>query len=98
LHLDYFLDRIKYLCEATKPISCIKGREADGGTVDFVDVPDNQAIAKGVDIGLSLGDYYPDKKIKADIKLKGDLKISIIDRFGADHKPKATKKTQPGQS
>lgn len=76
LEFNYLLSRIKYLCEATKPISCIRGKEADGGTVDFVDVPDNAAIAKGVDIALNLGAYYPEKKAKTEVDLK-NLKIII---------------------
>lgn len=68
LDLSYYCERIKYLCEATKPISCIKGKDADGGTVDFVDVPDNSAIARGVDMGLKLGEHYPKEELKVEVK------------------------------
>jgi hypothetical protein len=82
LGLNRGLAKLNQLLESTKPISCIKGKEADGGTVDFVDVPDNQAQCKALDMLLNLGDYYPDKKLKHDVNLKGDLTVNIIDRFG----------------
>ena len=52
------MKKLKELCEATKPISCIKGKEADGGTVDFVDVPDNQVQLGAVKTVIEL---YGDK-------------------------------------
>lgn len=79
LGLDYLLVRIKYLCEATKPISCVKGKDADGGTVDFIDVPDNAAIAKGVDLGLNVGGFYPPKELKADINHSGNIMATVIE-------------------
>ncbi len=75
LGLDRGLDKLNQLLEATKPISCIKGKDADGGTVDFIDVPDNQAQAKALDMLLTLGDYYPDKKIKANVNVNADKAI-----------------------
>lgn len=81
LGLDRGLSKLNELLEATKPISCIKGKDADGGTVDFVDVPDNQAQVKALDILLSLGDYYPDKRVKNKHEGEVKLKIEVIDRF-----------------
>jgi hypothetical protein len=80
LGLDRGLLKLDQLLEATKPISCIKGKEADGGTVDFVDVPDNQTQVKALDILLTLGDHYPGKKIKAEVSIGlADLLLAEVD-------------------
>lgn len=71
LGLDRGLKKLDELLECTRPISCIKGKDADGGTVDFVDVPDNPSQAKALDMLFTLGDYYPDKKIKQDLRVEG---------------------------
>lgn len=75
----YYLTKLKTLCEATKPISCIKGKDADGGSVDWVDVPDNTVQLNAVKTVISLyGDEAPKKE---DINIKGPLQIHLIDRF-----------------
>jgi hypothetical protein len=80
LGLGRGLEKLNQLLEATKPISCIKGKEADGGTVDFVDVPDNQTQVKALDILLTLGDHYPGKKIKAEVSVGlADLLLAEVD-------------------
>ena len=80
LGLGRGLRKLDQLLESTKPIAATiihktgKGkdaRDADSTTTDFVEVPDNQAQCKALDILLSLGDYYPDKKIKADVNHSG---------------------------
>ncbi len=61
----YYLTKLKDLCEATKPISCVRGKEkdADGGTVDFIDVPDNRVQLDAVKEVIALfGDRAPEKK------------------------------------
>lgn len=71
--------KLKALCEATKPISCIKGKEADGGTVDFVDVPDNQVQLGAVKTIIDLyGDKAPDKH-----KIEHDLAADVPARIMA---------------
>jgi hypothetical protein len=56
------MTKLKALCEATKPISCIRGKEADGGTVDFIDVPDNQVQLGAVKEVIALyGDRAAEK-------------------------------------
>ena len=73
----YYMQKLKDLCEATKPISCIKGKEADGGTVDFVDVPDNQVQLGAVKTIIEL---YGDKAVptqKHEIDLKQPVQITI---------------------
>lgn len=75
LSRSYYMQKLKDLCEATKPISCIKGKEADGGTVDFVDVPDNQVQLGAVkEIIMLYGDRKP---IKTDNKITGDVIVNI---------------------
>jgi hypothetical protein len=83
LGLDRGLRKLGELLECTKSVSCIKGKDADGGTVDFVDVPDNPTQAKALDMLLTLGDYYPDKKIKANIRHTGSLDILLTEIDGA---------------
>ena len=73
----YYMTKLKALCEATKPISCIRGKEADGGTVDFIDVPDNQVQLGAVKEVIALyGDRAAEKK---NIKHTGNVNIEIID-------------------
>jgi hypothetical protein len=83
LGLDRGLVKLEQLLEATKPIPSAKRM-----------VPDNQAQGHALDVLLTLGDYYPTKKVKGDLNIKGALNINIIDRFGADDQSKAGKKTQ----
>ena len=78
---SYYMKKLKDLCEAQKAISCIKGKEADGGTVDFIDVPDNQVQLGAVKEVIALfGDRAAEKK---NIKHTGDLKIEIVDYSNA---------------
>ena len=44
---------------ATRNISAIAGTEANGGTVDFVEVPDYQVRHRYLETGLKLKDYFP---------------------------------------
>ena len=78
---SYYMKKLKDLCEAQKAISCIKGKEADGGTVDFIDVPDNQVQLGAVKEVIALfGDRAAEKK---NIKHTGNLKIEIVDYSNA---------------
>lgn len=75
LSRSYYMRKLKDLCEATKPISCIRGKDADGGTVDFVDVPDNMVQLNAV---RTVIDLYGDKKpIKADVNLGGNIMATV---------------------
>lgn len=59
----YYISKLKELCEATKPISCVKGKDADGGTVDFIDIPDNRIQLDAVKTIIDLyGDKAPTKQ------------------------------------
>ncbi len=86
LGLGRGLKKLDQLLESTKPIAATvihqagkgKGaRDADSTTTDFVEVPDNQTQVKALDILLSLGDYYPDKKIKAEVNHSGSIMASV---------------------
>jgi len=85
---SFYLLKLKSLCDATKSISCIKGKEADGGTVDFVDVPDNRVQLDAVKTVIGLyGDEAPKKQ---EVDLTGSLMAAVAARLGdgADVKPK----------
>lgn len=75
--LDRGLLKLEQLMEATKPISCIKGKEADGGTVDFVDVPDNQTQIKALDMYFTLRGDKPPKEIKAEVNHSGSIMAAV---------------------
>ena len=85
---SYYLIKLKSLCEATKPISCIKGKEADGGTVDFVDVPDNRVQLDAVKTVISL--YGDEAPVKQQVDVTGSLMAAVAARLGdgTDAKPK----------
>jgi hypothetical protein len=87
LGLSRGLIKLNQLLDATKPISCIKGKDADGGSVDFVDVPDNQTQIKALDILLTLGDHYPAKQIKADVNHSGSLMADVVEYLSNPEKP-----------
>ncbi len=113
LGLSRRLKKLDQLLESTKPIAATvihqagkgKGaRDADSTTTDFVEVPDNQTQVKALDILLSLGDYYPDKKIKAEINHSGSIMAAVASHLSQppkkaenkvkDHKAKG-KKVKP---
>lgn len=75
---NYLAERHKELIEATKVISCnitVPGgtdmADAHSQTKDFIDVPDFQSRAKGLDMTYRLRGLYQDK-------LKVDSSVSII--------------------
>jgi hypothetical protein len=67
------MSKLKELCEANKPISCIKGKDADGGTVDFIDVPDNKVRLDAVKEVISLYNDYPVKQVAGTFKVEGSV-------------------------
>ena len=79
---SYYMEKLKSLCEAQKTVSCISGKDAGSGSVDFVEVPDNQVQLGAVKEVIALfGDRAAEKK---DVKVAGDLKIEIVDYSNAD--------------
>ncbi len=75
---DVIIEDIDRLREATKPISCIRGKEADGGTVDFVDVPDNQTRLGATKFAAELAGYVGKKSV-IDTKLSGTIEVKWAD-------------------
>jgi hypothetical protein len=58
----FYMQIIKECCEATKSISCISGKDAGSGSVDFVDVPDFRIRLDAVKTIIDLyGDKSPEK-------------------------------------
>lgn len=103
LGLDRGLGKLNQLLECTKPIAATvihkagkgKGaRDADETTMDFVEVPDNQSQAKALDMLFTLGDYYPCKKLKADVNHSGSIMAAVASHLS--NKPK-TEAKQPKQ-
>jgi hypothetical protein len=63
----YYREKLKSLCDATKPISCIvahgKEKDADSQTTDFIEVPDNAVQLKAtIEVIKLWGDYPAEKK------------------------------------
>lgn len=80
------MEKLDDLLNAQKPISCIRGKEADGGTVDFIDVPDNQAQIKALDMAFTLRDDYPCKKLKADVNHSGSIMAAVAGYLSKEKK------------
>jgi hypothetical protein len=105
LGLGRGLRKLDQLLESTKPIAATvihqagkgkEARDADSTTTDFVEVPDNQTQVKALDILLSLGDYYPDKKIKAEVNHSGSIMAAVASHLSqapekVKNKPKERK-------
>lgn len=66
--------------EANRTISAIAGHEANGGTVDFVDVPDFQTRHRYLETGLKLKDKFP--STKQEVKNTGEINLSGLDQIG----------------
>lgn len=62
--------------EANRTISAIAGTEANGGTVDFVDVPDFQTRHRYLETGLKLKDKFPSTKVEQSGELGVNLRTS----------------------
>lgn len=75
------------MIEATKVISAVSGSNANAGTMDFVDVPDWQARAKGIEMAYKLkGSFAPEKReITLDVtKLTDEELDALIASEGAN--------------
>jgi len=62
------LETHKEAFEANRTISVVNGRQASGGTTDFVDVPDWQTRMKATELGYKVRGKLTDK---AEVKLTG---------------------------
>lgn len=67
---SYYFKKLKEFCEATKSISCVSGKGAGSGSVDWVDVPDYRIQLDAIKTIIDLyGDKAPDKR-----ELSGEVK------------------------
>jgi hypothetical protein len=83
---SYTYTKLKSLCEAQKTVSCISGKDAGSGSVDFVEVPDNQVQLGAVKEVIALfGDRAAEKR---DVNLSGDVSIQLVDYSNADPEAK----------
>lgn len=96
LGLDRGLEKLSQLLECTKPVAATVVRksgkskeqpDADSTTCDFIEVPDNAAQAKALDMLFSLGDYYPDKKLKAEVNHSGSIMAAVAAHLSDPQKP-----------
>lgn len=78
---DEFLGKLhREQCYATKVISAIGGKEANGGTVDFVDVPDNTARINAMKLAYQIKGHLVEK---TETKHSGNIGVTVqvIDKF-----------------
>ena len=86
----YYIQKLKDLCEATKPISCQiinkagkdkSAKDADSMTTDFVEIPDNRVQ---LDTIKTIIDLYGDRApVKQEVDLKQPITVEIV-KFGKD--------------
>lgn len=75
------------MIQATKVISAVGGKDAGAASMDFIDVPDWQARAKGVEMAYKLRGAFIEKKeitgkdgepIKTEVSVTGQLNIGAL--------------------
>jgi hypothetical protein len=71
---DSLLIAHKELINATKVVSAVGNKDAGASTVDFIDVPDFQARAKGIEMAYKLKGAFVDKK---EVTFPEGLSISV---------------------
>ena len=67
---EKLVGKLSELLEAQKTVSAVSGKDANAGTVDFVDVPDSPVQLKALEISLKLKDKFPTNR--TDITSKGE--------------------------
>lgn len=67
--------KLDELIEAKKTVSAVSGKDANAGTVDFVDVPDYQTQVKALDIALKLKARYPREGNTTNIQVNNVIPI-----------------------
>lgn len=83
LSLSFGMKKLKALLDAQKTVSCISGKDAGAGSVDFVEVPDNPTQLKALDMLFTLGDHYPAKKMEhgGEVKINHDVSPELTELF-----------------
>lgn len=79
---DRLFSKLDDLVEAQRTVSAIGGKDANAGTVDFVDVPDNQVQLKALEMAFKLKDKFP--STKTDITSGGEPLRVIITDYGVE--------------
>jgi hypothetical protein len=75
---DRLFEKLDALVEAQRTVSAIGGKDANAGTVDFVDVPDNPVQLKALEMAFKLKDKFPSSKVDQTVtvvEVKGLEKI-----------------------
>lgn len=75
---ERLLDKLNEGLEATRSISAIAGTEANGGTVDFVDVPDYAIRHKYLETGLKLKNKFPNASNQTNVQ------VNVINHLKAE--------------
>ena len=81
---DSLANNLKDGLAATKVISAVAGNQANGGTVDFVDVPDFPSRRQFQDMAHKLRSDYPDPKVDVEHTGSVDLVVNVIDYSKVD--------------
>lgn len=77
--------KLSTLLDAKKTVSCVSGKDAAAGSVDFVDVDDCRVQ---LDTAKLLIDIYGDKAaLKVDAKHEGRIEVLITNFAGASDPP-----------
>jgi hypothetical protein len=72
---SYYFRKLKEFCEAQKTVSCVSGKGAGSGSVDFVDVPDYRIQLDAVKTIIDLyGDKAPEKR---ETRVSGEIRGSL---------------------
>ncbi|MEN6337038.1 MAG: hypothetical protein ABFE01_22505 [Phycisphaerales bacterium] len=74
------IDKAKELFDAKKTVSCVGGKDAGAGTVDFVDVPDYRVQ---LDTMKFIAEVSGRIKKKVDMNHTGAVKVEVV-RFADD--------------
>jgi hypothetical protein len=67
------LSKHRELLNASRTVSAISGKEANAGTVDFIEVPDSPVQVKALDLAYKLRGAYIDK-----VEISGDIRYHRI--------------------
>jgi hypothetical protein len=72
---EKLLEKHVELLNATKTISCVSGKEAGSGSVDFVDVPDYQTQFKALEASYKLKGAFVEKK---EVTFPAGLGLTVV--------------------
>lgn len=74
------ISKLDELVDAKRTVSAISGKDANAGTVDFIDVPDYQTQVKALDIALKLKKKYdPPVQVNVQNNTVGSIEFVMDD-------------------